>query len=160
MPRSVRAKAKDSSYRPTKMIEEIVVDGQLFAIIISATHDEPGIQFFTPHNLSLQLASMSYSKGKTIAAHSHMRVKREVFFSQEALFIRKGKVRVDFYSHQEEYKQSRILNTGDVILLITGGHGFEILEDSNIVEVKQGPYAGEGGTVRFTSKLPDGFKYG
>jgi mannose-6-phosphate isomerase-like protein (cupin superfamily) len=141
------------------MREEIVIDGQLCAIILRAAYDERGIQFFTPYHFSQQLASMSYPAGRTIPAHTHHSVRREVFFTQEALFIRSGKLRVDFYTQQQEYRKSRVLDPGDVILLIAGGHGFEILENSNIVEVKQGPYAGEGDKTLFTTKLPDKLNY-
>jgi mannose-6-phosphate isomerase-like protein (cupin superfamily) len=136
------------------MREEIIVDGQLCAIILRAAYDERGIQFFTPPNLSQQLASMSYPAGKVISAHTHNMAQREVFFTQEALFIRKGGLRVDFYSIRQEYCKSRALGPGDVILLIAGGHGFEVLEDLNMIEVKQGPYAGEADKTRFAGKLP------
>jgi mannose-6-phosphate isomerase-like protein (cupin superfamily) len=136
------------------MTEEIVIDGQLCAILLTATYDEPGIQFFTRDDYSQQLASMSYPAGKVIPAHTHNPVRREVFYTQEALFIRKGKVRVDFYSQQREYRKSRMLGRGDVILLIAGGHGFEVIEELNMVEVKQGPYAGEMDKTRFTAELP------
>ena len=136
------------------MTEEIVIDGQLCAILLTATYDEPGIQFFTRDDYSQQLASMSYPAGKVIPAHTHNPVRREVFYTQEALFIRKGKVRVDFYSQQREYRKSRMLGRGDVILLIAGGHGFEVIEELNMVEVKQGPYAGDMDKTRFTAGLP------
>ena len=136
------------------MTEEIVIDGQLCAILLTAAYDEPGIQFFTRDDYSQQLASMSYPAGKVIPAHTHNPVRREVFYTQEALFIRKGKVRVDFYSQQREYRKSRMLGRGDVILLIAGGHGFEVIEELNMVEVKQGPYAGEMDKARFTAELP------
>ena len=89
-----------------------------------------------------------------IQPHMHNLAPREVFFTQEALFIRRGKLRVDFYSVQREYCKSRVLGSGDVILLIAGGHGFEVLEDLNMVEVKQGPYAGDADKTRFTCELP------
>lgn len=130
------------------MKEEILIDGRLCAIIVRAEYDENGIQFFTANELSQQLASMSYGPGKVIQAHTHQEVRREVFHTQEALFIRKGKLRVDFYSDQQEYWCSRVLHKGDVILLIAGGHGFEVLEELNMVEVKQGPYAGDKDKVR------------
>jgi mannose-6-phosphate isomerase-like protein (cupin superfamily) len=136
------------------MTEEIVIDGQLCAILLTAAYDEPGIQFFTRDDYSQQLASMSYPAGKVIPAHTHNPVRREVFYTQEVLFIRKGKVRVDFYSQQREYRKSRMLGRGDVILLIAGGHGFEVIEELNMVEVKQGPYAGEKDKTRFTAELP------
>ena len=54
---------------------------------------------------------------------------------------------------------SRVLGPGDVILLISGGHGFEVLEELNMVEVKQGPYAGETDKTRFTAALPEKLKF-
>jgi mannose-6-phosphate isomerase-like protein (cupin superfamily) len=80
----------------------------------------------------------------------HKKVQREVHFTQETLFIRKGKLKVDFYSVDQEYLESRILESGDVILLIKGGHGFEVLEDLEMFEVKQGPYAGDADKIKFT----------
>lgn len=142
-----------------KVKEEIVLDGQLCAIILRAAYDEPGIQFFTPYGFSQQLASMSYPAGRLIPVHTHNPVRRDVFLTQETLFIRKGKLRVDFYSQQQEYRRSRILGPGDVILLIAGGHGFEILEDLNMVEVKQGPYAGEADKTQFTTESPAQLNY-
>jgi mannose-6-phosphate isomerase-like protein (cupin superfamily) len=135
--------------------KEICIDGELCAIILPASFDKPGIQFFTAAELSQQLASMSYSPGKIIPAHTHNPVHREVFYTQEALFIRKGRVRVDFFSKQLEYRTSRVLGPGDVILLISGGHGFEVLEELNMVEVKQGPYAGDSDKTQFTAALPE-----
>ena len=136
-------------------VEEVRIDGELCAIIVPASFDKPGIQFFTPNELSQQLASMSYSPGKIIPAHTHNPVRREVSYTQEALFIRKGKLRVDFFSTEREYQTSRILRAGDIILLISGGHGFEVLEELNMIEVKQGPYAGELDKTRFTARLPE-----
>jgi len=136
------------------MKEEIIIDGRLCAIILRAEYDESGIQFFTSSQLSQQLASMSYKPGKIIPAHTHQPVRREVLFTQEALFIRKGKLRVDFYTIEQEYRCSRILNKADVLLLIAGGHGFEVLEELNMVEVKQGPYAGDKDKVVFSTTAP------
>jgi len=136
-------------------IEEVRIDGELRAMILAARYDQPGIQFFTPAEFSQQLASMSYSAGKIIPSHTHNPVRREVFYTQEALFIRKGKLRVDFFSKQLEYRTSRLLGPGDVILLISGGHGFEVLEELNMVEVKQGPYAGDSDKTQFAAVLPE-----
>jgi mannose-6-phosphate isomerase-like protein (cupin superfamily) len=142
------------------MKEDIVIDGQLCAIILYASYDQPGIQFFTPNEFSQQLASMSYAPGKVIPAHTHNPVQRKVFLTQETLFIRKGKVRVDFFTQQQEYHESRVLGAGDVLLLISGGHGFEVLEELNMIEAKQGPYAGDMDKTRFSAKLPSKLKFG
>jgi len=134
--------------------EDIVIDGCLCAIIIKSGYDESGIQFFTANEMSQQLASMSYKPGKIIPAHTHQAVRREVLNTQEALFIRRGKLRVDFYTADQEYRLSRVIQKGDVILLIAGGHGFEVIEDVNVVEVKQGPYAGDRDKLVFSTVPP------
>jgi mannose-6-phosphate isomerase-like protein (cupin superfamily) len=141
------------------MKQKIIIDGQLCAIILKADFDEPGIHFFTSADLSQQLASMSYAAGKVIPAHTHNPVAREVSYTQETLFIRKGKVRVDFYTQQREYRMSRVLGAGDVVLLIKGGHGFEVLEELNMIEVKQGPYVGDADKTRFAAKLPPNLNF-
>ena len=84
-------------------------------------------------------------------AHVHNLVQRNVNFTQEVLVIKSGKVRVDYYRNDKSYIESRVLNPGDVVLLAYGGHGFEMLETSEIIEIKQGPYAGELDKVRFQS---------
>ena len=132
------------------MIEEIKHHDQLLAIIIYHDFNQPGIHFFTPDELSQQLAYMHHPNGKEIEPHVHNPVPRTVEYTQEVLFIRKGKVRVDFYDDQKNYLHSRLLNTGDVILLSTGGHGFEMLEETEMIEVKQGPYAGDKDKTRFS----------
>ncbi|MBD1807694.1 hypothetical protein H6F98_19910 [Microcoleus sp. FACHB-SPT15] len=129
--------------------ESIIYHGQLLAIIIWHQFNEPGIHFFTPNELSQQLAYMRHPTGKVIEPHVHNPVVREVQYTQEVLFIKKGKLRIDFYNDQQEYLESRILEAGDVILLVTGGHGFEVLEEIEMIEVKQGPYVGEQDKTRF-----------
>ena len=131
------------------LMERIKHDGQLLAIIIPADHREAGVHFFTPPEFSQQLAYMRHPAGHVIDAHTHEPVSREVHLTQEALFIRRGRLRVDFYTSETEYLESRILTAGDVILLASGGHGFKVLEEVEMVEVKQGPYAGDADKVRF-----------
>ncbi|MFM6152888.1 MAG: hypothetical protein ACKPE3_07775 [Sphaerospermopsis kisseleviana] len=128
---------------------EISHQNELLALIISHRFNQPGIHFFTSDELSQQLAYMHHPMGKIIQPHVHNPVPREVIYTQEVLFIKRGKLRVDFYNDQQEYLESRVLETGDVILLITGGHGFEALEEIEMIEVKQGPYVGEQDKTRF-----------
>lgn len=131
------------------MIENIKHNGNLLAIIIPAEFEKPGIHFFTPNDLSQQLAYMHHPSGKIIEPHVHNPVPREVEFTQEVLFLKRGKLRVDFYDDKKNYLDSRILKEGDVILLATGGHGFEVLEEIEMIEVKQGPYTGDEDKTRF-----------
>jgi len=137
------------------MIKKITHNNQLLAIIISNKFDEDGIHFFTPDEFSQQLAFMKHPKGKQIQAHVHNSVPREVEYTQEVLFIRKGKVRVDFFDNEQNYLESSILGENDVILLAHGGHGFEILEETEMIEVKQGPYAGEKDKTRFDANISE-----
>ena len=126
------------------MIQQITYHNQLLALIVSNHFNKPGIHFFTPNELSQQLAYMQHPVGKV-----HNPVLREVQYTQEVLFIKKGKLRVDFYNEQQEYLESHILEAGDVVLLVTGGHGFEVLEEIEMIEVKQGPYVGDQDKTRF-----------
>ena len=130
-------------------VERIFWGADLLALIIRAEFCEPGIHFFTDNALSQQLAFMRHPEGKLIEPHVHNPVPREVQFTQEVLLIRKGRLRVDFYDASQRYLESRILHAGDVILLIQGGHGFEVLEEVEMIEVKQGPYVGERDKTRF-----------
>ncbi len=121
----------------------------LIAIILSSNFESDNINFFTPIHFSQQLGYMKRPKKYIIPPHVHKPVSREVHFTKEVLFIKSGKVRVDFYDDYQDYLESRILKQGDVILLAYGGHGFEMLEPSEIIEVKQGPYAGDEDKTRF-----------
>ena len=132
------------------MTEKVHSKTEVLAIIVRRDFHKEGIHFFTSNDLSQQLAYMSHPTGKEIQPHVHKKVQREVHFTQETLFIRKGKLKVDFYSVDQEYLESRILESGDVILLIKGGHGFEVLEDLEMFEVKQGPYSGDADKIKFT----------
>jgi mannose-6-phosphate isomerase-like protein (cupin superfamily) len=130
-------------------VERVFSNSDLLAMIIRYEFCEQGIHFFTDNALSQQLAFMQHPTGKLIEPHVHNAVPREVQFTQEVLFIRKGRLRVDFYDADQRYLESRILLPGDVTLLIQGGHGFEVLEEVEMIEVKQGPYVGERDKTRF-----------
>ena len=79
----------------------------------------------------------------------HKPVLRNVKYTQETLFIKKGRVKINFYDENKQYLNTRELKSGDVILLVSGGHDFTMLEDTEMIEVKQGPYAGNGDKERF-----------
>lgn len=132
------------------MVEEIKLNEQLLGIIIKASYEKDGISFFTPNDFSQQLGYMKRNKGYFIEPHVHNPVERQVVWTQEVLYIKSGKVRVDFYNDEKMYLESRIVCTGDVILLASGGHGFCMLETSEIIEVKQGPYSGDKDKTRFS----------
>jgi mannose-6-phosphate isomerase-like protein (cupin superfamily) len=140
-------------------VHTLVHEGLLLAVILPATYREAGIHFFTPPELSQQLAFMKHPAGRGIEPHVHNPVAREVHFTQEALFIRSGRIRVDFYDPARQYLTSYALGPGDVVLLCVGGHGFEVLEDVEMVEVKQGPYAGDADKTRFVPTVPSAIRW-
>ena len=125
------------------MVEEVVVDGVQVALILRSSFRAPGVRFFTPSTYSQQLGYMSHPAGHRIRAHVHRELRREVLRTQEVLLLRSGRVRVDFYGDADRPRASRVLEPGDVVLLARGGHGFEVLEACEMIEVKQGPYAGD-----------------
>jgi len=141
------------------MIEKIIHFENLLALIIRSDFYKKGIEFFTPDSFSQQLGYMNRPVGYVIPPHVHNPVVREVVWTQEVLFIKSGKVRVDFYDDNKNYIESKILEKGDFILLATGGHGFEMLEKSEMIEVKQGPYCGEQDKTRFEAIKKDKIRY-
>ena len=128
---------------------DIECNGRVLATVIRARHQMEGISFYTPSDFSQQLGYMNWPSGHVIKPHVHNPVPREVQYTKEVLFIKTGRVRVDFYDDNQAYLESRILEAGDVILLAYGGHGFQMLESTEMIEVKQGPYAGENDKTRF-----------
>lgn len=133
------------------MIEKIVNNNEIIAIVMRDSYEKEGVEFVTPNEFSQQLAYMKHPKGHKIIPHFHNEVPRIIKYTQEVLIIKKGRLRVDFYDVKCKYINSIVLNRGDVILLCSGGHGFEVIEDVVMVEIKQGPYAGEEDKTKFES---------
>jgi hypothetical protein len=131
------------------MIEKIIYNEILLAIIIHSSFQKDGIEFFTPGDFSQQLGYMNRPEGYIIPPHWHNIAERKVTLTQEVLYVKSGRVRIDFYTSDEEYIKSVILKQGDVILLASGGHGFEMLEQTEMIEIKQGPYLEKDDKKRF-----------
>jgi mannose-6-phosphate isomerase-like protein (cupin superfamily) len=132
-------------------MKEIVFFENLYAIIISNSFNKDGITFFTQDESSQQLAYMKHPKGKVIEPHFHNSIKRIIYDTQEVLYIKKGTLKVDFYDNNKNVLGSEFLNEGDLIMLIQGGHGFSVVEDLEMIEIKQGPYLGDNDKVRFNN---------
>jgi len=116
--------------------------GSPLALVVRNNFKPQRTAFFSAPEYSQQLGIIKYDKGGIIKPHYHNEVRREVVYTQEVLVIRKGSVRVDLYDRELRYVQNVVLHQHDVIFLISGGHGFEMLEDCEMLEVKQGPYSG------------------
>ena len=116
--------------------------GKTIAIVLRNDYNSEQSRFFSPADFSQQFGFLVHRKGHTIPAHFHKKIQREITLTQEVLLIKKGEIRVNLYSSEQEFLTSRLLRAGDIIFLCSGGHGFTMLQDSEIVEVKQGPYSG------------------
>ena len=123
-------------------VEKIVYKGKIIAIVLKKNLRAKGTSFYTPDEFSQQLGLLVHEKGKVVKPHKHNLVKREIVQTQEVLILQEGKMKVDLYNDSFQKIKTVILTAGDIILLASGGHGIEILENSRIIEVKQGPYAG------------------
>jgi mannose-6-phosphate isomerase-like protein (cupin superfamily) len=134
-------------------IENIVYKDLQLALVIRKDFHSDGIEFFTPNSYTLQLGYMNRPEGYSIKPHIHNPVIREVCHTNEVLFVKSGKVKITFYTDEQAYIKDIVLVTGDIILLIEGGHGFEMLEPTEMIEVKQGPYVGDKDKTRFNPEL-------
>ena len=122
-------------------ISEIKHNQQTLAIFISQKNVQPGVKFFTPDVNSLQAGQHSYLKGKIINPHRHQPVKIERLATmQEVIYVTRGKLKVIVYTDEGKKLTEKILLRGDMVVLISGGHGFEMLEDTDFIEIKEGPY--------------------
>ena len=122
---------------------------QLIAIIVSREHNPPSTEFVTTSDLNLQVGLIKYPAGGVILPHMHRPLERHIVGTGEVLFVRSGKAEVSFYDDERQPVAQRVLQQGDLLLLVSGGHGFRMLEDTVLMEVKQGPYTGLDEKERF-----------
>jgi len=128
--------------------------GRELAVILKAGFSEPGLHFFTPDEYGQQLGYMRHPAQHVIAAHVHHEVERTVRSTMEVLLVRSGTVRVDLFDDDLTHVATRVLTDGDVIMLVAGGHRFEMLTDAEMIEVKQGPFLGTADKSRFDPEVP------
>jgi len=130
-------------------VEHIAWNGKLLAYIIRASLDPLQTTFFTPPEFNHQLGFVVYPAGGSIAPHEHRPIERHINGTSEVLIVRKGRCEVDLYTEEHVLAETRDLKCGDVLLLISGGYGFRMLEDTVLLEIKQGPYTGLEEKERF-----------
>jgi len=122
--------------------------GDDLALLIRDDAYEDGISFFTKDDDSLQVAKMCHRAGHIIKNHYHNKVPRIVNYTKEVIIVKSGSIEVFLFDAMEMEYDFKI-SSGDILILLSGGHGFKILEDSIFYEVKQGPYIGENDKTRF-----------
>lgn len=125
-----------------KEIEEITYQGKILTIIIRSSFLPERTSFLTPPEFKQQVGYVVYPKGGVIRRHIHRQLERNLVGTSEVILVKKGKCLLDIFNDDRELVATRELGTGDLMLLVDGGHGFRIQEDTVLVEVKQGPYTG------------------
>jgi len=126
--------------------------GEILAIFIPADVTIQGIEFYTDPEMDFQIGAMRRPLGHEVEPHVHSPVERELIGTKEVLFVRSGRIGIDFYDDDKKIVTSIEMVSGDVIYLHTGGHGIRFIEESVLLEVKQGPYIQDADKVRFTVK--------
>jgi hypothetical protein len=123
-------------------VETIRHQGQVLCILVRATPAPVQTEFYTPNDYNLQMGNIVYPAGGTIPRHSHRPVTRTVSGTSEVLVVQQGRMLIDLYDDDKNLVATREMATGDAVALVSGGHGFRLLEDTVLLEVKQGPYSG------------------
>ena len=132
------------------MIENIIHKKKLYALIVRKKfRKKKGVNFFTSKEATQQFGYMKHKKNHLIMPHQHNKRLTKILITTEVIILLKGILRVDFYSEKKKYLFSKKIYDGDLIMLTNGGHGFKVLTDVEMIEVKQGPYSLSSDKVKF-----------
>lgn len=121
----------------------------LIAIVIPSSYNNSGINFLTFPDSTLQLAIISSEKGYEVPKHYHPEYNRIICKTMECIFVKYGKLRINFYDNKNEYIGNYLARNGDVVLFMNGGHSIEYMQKSEIIEIRQGPYYKERDKINF-----------
>ena len=131
-------------------MRKLYIKKKLYAIIVKGKYrNKKGLTFFTPNNATQQFGYINHKKDYIIKPHKHKKRLTKILTTTEVILLLKGSLRVDFYTESKKYLFSKIINKGDIILLASGGHGFKVLKDAQMIEVKQGPYSLSKDKIKF-----------
>ena len=132
------------------MIEKIKYNNKLFALIVRGNYrNKKGISFFTEDKDIQQFGYMNHKKNHIIKPHIHKRQTRKLLHTSEVILILKGILRVDFYDIKKKYLFSKKIKEKDIIMLVHGAHGFKVIKDVQMIEIKQGPYISKLDKIKF-----------
>ncbi|MDC1158565.1 hypothetical protein OAT08_03260 [Pelagibacteraceae bacterium] len=132
------------------MIEKIKHKKKLFALIVRGKYrSKKGVSFFTENKDIQQFGYMNHKKLHVIKPHIHKRQTRKLIHTSEVILLLKGILRVDFYEKNKKYLFSKILREKDIIMLVHGAHGFKVIKNVQMLEIKQGPYINKLDKVKF-----------
>ncbi|HMP90371.1 MAG TPA: hypothetical protein PJ991_09215 [Kiritimatiellia bacterium] len=127
----------------------IVDDQGPIALIVSACFTTDKSVFFTKPEMEQQLGIIKHPKGAIIQAHDHRAVERTINSCPECLILRRGSCEMTLYDRRRNKLSDHLLNEGDIVLLLAGGHGFRMLDDCELIETRAGAFPGDSGKERF-----------
>jgi hypothetical protein len=133
----------------SQRVETVSHDGVVLCILVRANPVPDKSEFYTPNDYNLQVGNIVYPAGSAIPRHSHRPVTRTVSGTSEVLIMQRGRMLIDLYDDSKNLVATREMSVGDVVALVSGGHGFRLIEDTVLLEVKQGPYSGVQEKDRF-----------
>lgn len=123
------------------MIKKILHKKKILALIIQPyKFKKKGVFFTSPNNFTKQVGIINYPTNHLIKPHTHKKYLRKIYRTSEVLFIQKGQLRVDFYKNNKKYLFSKLVNKNEIIILHEGSHGFKVLKNCSMIEIKQGPF--------------------
>ena len=132
------------------MIEKIYHKKKLFALIVRGKfRNKKGVNFFTSKEDIQQFGYMKHKRGHIIKPHKHNKRQTKIIRTTEVILVLKGSLRTDFYDERKKYLFSKIIKAKDIIMLVHGGHGFKVLKNVEMIEVKQGPYSLKKDKIKF-----------
>ena len=123
-------------------IEQIAADGKVLAFIIRCGINPDKTTFVTPSDLKQQVGFIVYPAGGKIQRHMHRPLERHIVGTSEVIIVRRGCCEIDIYDDERNLAATRKLSPGDIMLMVGGGHGYRMLDDTVLLEIKQGPYTG------------------
>lgn len=130
-------------------VEHISYRDTPLAYIVRAEIEPSKTIFLTPPEFKQQVGFVVYPAGGKIERHNHLPLQRHLVGTSEVLIVQRGRCEIDIFNDERELVATRELRCGDVMLMVGGGHGFRMLEDTVFLEIKQGPYTGENEKERF-----------
>ena len=144
-----RGKGECMTYDDLDIVERIIHNDIALCYLIRNDHLPSETTFFTPPEFKQQVGYVVYPKGCEISRHVHRSIERKLIGTSEVLIVKKGHCLIDIYNDERELVATRDLYEGDIMLMVGGGHGFRMVEDTVLLEIKQGPYLGVDEKERF-----------
>lgn len=134
--------ARGPAVHSRAVVEAIGSEGRVYCYIVRQDSTLASTTFVTPDDATLQVGFVVHAAGSEVRRHYHLPLERRIVGTPEVLVVRSGRCEMDVYDDDQRLVASKELGVGDVMVMVGGGHAFRMLDDTVLLEVKQGPYFG------------------